>query len=99
MRIIFGLFIFSILFQAKCFSASDTTNNPIDIKIKVDTEYFVNHEKSYYNIVYRDEQYDITSDSAKEKRFPLPGRCPPPDIPEAITMNFNYKFGNGYEQT
>lgn len=63
--------MFSILFQAKCFSASDTTNNPIDIKIKVDKEYFVTHEKSYYNTVYRDAQYDITSDSTKEKRFDI----------------------------
>ena len=71
MRDILTLLTFLILFQTKCFSASDTINNPIDIKIKVDKEYFVNHEKSYYNIVYRGEQYNIIGDSAKEKRYDI----------------------------
>ncbi len=69
MRTIFGLFLLLTLFQTKGFAAGDTTSNPIEVKIKADKEYFVNHPKSYYNMVYRNEQYDIANDSAKEKRF------------------------------
>jgi hypothetical protein len=71
MRTILGLFTLLIIFQTTCFSATDTTNYPIEIFIKIDKEYFVNVEKSYYDRVFPKTQYNIKGDSAKEKRYDI----------------------------
>lgn len=60
-----------ILFNEKSFSANDTTNYPISIKLKIEKEYFVTHSKDYYNLIYQDYQYNVTTDSAKEKRYDI----------------------------
>jgi hypothetical protein len=61
--------LITIVLLVRCTSDYKTSNNPIEVHIKVDKEYFVKHAQSYYDRFYPEINFESSDDSLKEKRF------------------------------
>ncbi|WP_153800811.1 hypothetical protein [Foetidibacter luteolus] len=53
------------------FSSFQKITDSLQIEIRVKKEYLATHDKKYYEVIYRYENFDITKDTVAEKRFDI----------------------------
>jgi hypothetical protein len=64
--------LFFLLFlSTTSYLYSQKLTDSLQVEIKLKKEYFATHDRKYYEVVYRDENLYITTDTVSEKRFDI----------------------------